>query len=125
MTGKWFEFNDEVVKLLPDGPSSSFDPDDIVSETARSGVDKKQVPSLAGSQDAYNMYYVEEEYLSKTVHTAASWRSELYQKGPNAGEVLDEVNDLRKGQFREISKYVCSLVFRYVAHKSFLTQFFP
>jgi ubiquitin carboxyl-terminal hydrolase 48 len=105
MSGKWFEFNDEIVKLLPDGPSSSFDPDeDTPSRPLSAGESDRKAPSLVGSQDAYNMYYVEEGYLSKAVHAAVTWRKELCHKGPNAGEVLDDVTDLRKEQFKALSK---------------------
>ena len=57
-TGSWFEFNDTHVKLLKDGPECSIDPE------AQSGNSKK-APS--GSQDAYNLYYVEEGFLAQSI----------------------------------------------------------
>ena len=107
MSGKWFEFNDEIVKLLPDGPSSSFDPHAKDTRPLRiSAGDKGKGPTLSGSQDAYNMYYVEEGYLSKAVQAAVIWRRELCGTGPNAGEVLGHVTAQRKEQFLELSRYV-------------------
>lgn len=105
MTGTWFEFNDDIVKLLPGGPSSSFDPDDDQSDFLKSSDSShdQKLSSLSGSQDAYNMYYVEEEYLSKAAQYAIDKRSELCIKGPNAGEVLDDVTDQRKERFKALS----------------------
>ncbi|KAL3942888.1 MAG: hypothetical protein SGBAC_003011 [Bacillariaceae sp.] len=58
VTGQWFEFNDEVVKHLPTGPSSSYD--------AQGTVDVSEVQvAPTGSKDAYNMYYVDEKYLKE------------------------------------------------------------
>ena len=59
--GQWYEFNDEIVKVLPT-PSNSYVPrtyldsdDDNVKSAIKS----------AGSEDAYNMYYVDEEYMAE------------------------------------------------------------
>jgi hypothetical protein len=54
-TGRWFEFNDEIVSFLEKGPSSAFD----------HAKQKGSPPS--GSSDAYNMYYVEEAFLAQSV----------------------------------------------------------
>ena len=58
VTGCWFEFNDTLVKLLKDGPECSFDP------TIDGSMLKKGV---TGSQDAYNLYYVEESFLAQSI----------------------------------------------------------
>eukprot|EP00977_Amphora_coffeiformis_P027969 scaffold34674_cov171-Amphora_coffeaeformis.AAC.10 len=58
VTGCWFEFNDTHVKLLKGGPECSFDP------TTEGGMLKKGV---SGSQDAYNLYYVEESFLAQSI----------------------------------------------------------
>mmetsp|Transcript_21335 Transcript_21335/g.46317 ORF Transcript_21335/g.46317 Transcript_21335/m.46317 type:complete len:1522 (+) Transcript_21335:285-4850(+) len=62
-TGVWYEFNDEDVTILEGGPTSSFEP----SET--DDVEEKKQPDkqlkVKGSQDAYNLFYVEQSYLSK------------------------------------------------------------
>lgn len=55
--GQWYEFNDESVKVLP-MPSNSYVPQNY------SDLDDETPPS-AGSQDAYNMYYVDEDYLGE------------------------------------------------------------
>ena len=63
-TGVWYEFNDEDVTILENGPTSSFDPlemdgeDDEEEQSGKKG-------NVSGSQDAYNLFYVEESYLSK------------------------------------------------------------
>ena len=57
ITGEWFEFNDEKVSLLKGGPSNCFDP---------SNEKPKKLPP--GSQDAYNLYYVEEQFLAQSIY---------------------------------------------------------
>jgi len=52
-TGRFYEFNDGEVTLLEDGPVSSFEPD--------SDEDRRLT---RGSEDAYNLFYVEKSYLS-------------------------------------------------------------
>ena len=80
MTGHWFEFNDETVKLLPDGPSCSYDPEETV--------DGKQIDTtkITGSQDAYNMYYVEESYLAKNSISCLLRRERLCSTNPSLDE---------------------------------------
>lgn len=57
-TGMWYKFNDEEVTILGSrGPCSSFEP-----ENDGKGFGRKKV---VGSQDAYNLLYVQEEYLSE------------------------------------------------------------
>jgi ubiquitin C-terminal hydrolase len=106
MSGKWFEFNDDIVKLLPDGPSSSFDPEPTTRSTSvgAGAGEKVKEPTLTGSQDAYNMYYVEEGYLSKAVQAAVIWRRDFSCTGPIAGEVLGDVTALRKQRFIELAR---------------------
>ncbi|KAL7543867.1 hypothetical protein ACHAXR_013239 [Thalassiosira sp. AJA248-18] len=62
-TGTWYEFNDENVAILEDGPKSSFDPSEIDNngELKQNGKQCK----VSGSADAYNLFYVEQSYLSK------------------------------------------------------------
>lgn len=59
MTGVWYEVNDEQVSALKDGPGSSFEPSYNAGEKTMS---QKKV---SGSQDAYNLLYVERRYLTK------------------------------------------------------------
>jgi len=58
-TGVWYEFNDEDVTILEDGPSSSFEPSEIEDEM------ESEQRAVSGSGDAYNLFYVEQNYLSK------------------------------------------------------------
>ena len=55
-TGVWYEFNDEEVSVLEEGPESSFDPDSD---------DEGKNSKVEGSADAYNLFYVEQNYLSQ------------------------------------------------------------
>jgi ubiquitin carboxyl-terminal hydrolase 48 len=92
MTGQWFEFNDEIVHILEQGPSSSYDPSATAEKQQappKSDMDtakinqrkkgsiksnnnednpgsKKINASVSGSTDAYNMYYVEESFLAQS-----------------------------------------------------------
>jgi len=78
LTGQWFEFNDEKVVWLKNGPSNSIDlnaePTAELSTTTTSasitdGAKKRKSVTTApssGSQDAYNMYYVEESFLAQS-----------------------------------------------------------
>jgi ubiquitin carboxyl-terminal hydrolase 48 len=56
ITGVWFEFDDERVTLLEHGPSSSYDPDRNLGTRLK-----------GGTSDAYNLFYVEESFLRKSV----------------------------------------------------------
>ena len=55
-TGTWFEYDDDKVSLLKHGPHNSYDPDP--DRTTR---------LKGGTSDAYNLFYVEESYLRKSV----------------------------------------------------------
>jgi hypothetical protein len=65
-TGQWFEFNDAHVTLL-EAPSCSWDPlfDSDRSDDRKK--DTKETKAKKGSEDAYNMYYVEESFLAQSV----------------------------------------------------------
>jgi ubiquitin carboxyl-terminal hydrolase 48 len=71
LTGQWFEFNDEKVTLLAEGPSCSYDPSASTGSNAKAqtatadGGKKGKTTSVSASQDAYNMYYVEESFLAQ------------------------------------------------------------
>lgn len=80
LTGQWFEFNDEKVSWLEHGPSNSVDLSAITAAaaadasstnstaTATTGAKKRKSATVVppGSQDAYNMYYVEESFLAQS-----------------------------------------------------------
>jgi len=60
-TGQFYEFNDETVKVLS-APSNSYVPNNFLNSKDNTIVSKT---NSVGSQDAYNMYYIDEEYLGK------------------------------------------------------------
>jgi ubiquitin carboxyl-terminal hydrolase 48 len=86
LTGQWFEFNDATVKLLPDGPSCSYDPSLAEGETTT----KKR---LEGSQDAYNMYYVEDSFLAKHATSSLLKREQLLERVNNSSSQADDVEE--------------------------------
>ena len=65
-TGKWFEFNDDLVKILEKGSSCS-------NQNLDDGKGKAKLAK--GSQDAYNMYYVRDSFLAKSA--ASSFTSDM------------------------------------------------
>eukprot|EP00934_Nitzschia_sp_Nitz4_P008793 Nitzschia sp. Nitz4//scaffold274_size25273//13027//16386//NITZ4_008329-RA/size25273-snap-gene-0.40-mRNA-1//1//CDS//3329545287//8783//frame0 len=89
LSGAWYEFNDESVKLLPYGPSCSFLP-------------TREIPkNTVGSQDAYNMYYVHEEHLSSTAAATICRRASLWQ---SYSGVLDEVTKKRQLSYDNLTR---------------------
>ena len=88
-TGSWFEFNDTHVKLLKDGPDCSVDPK---SETTNS---KK---GASGSQDAYNLFYVEETFLAESVID----RIKAMERTESLPQVVDEKAAERISAFEDL-----------------------
>ena len=88
-SGTWFEFNDELVSVL-DGPSNSYVPEELES------LDSKKVK---GSQDAYNMYYVEEGFLSECSSKFLTTRVETEQL-----DVIAKVGDERGSRYSMLSE---------------------
>lgn len=86
-SGQWYEFNDEIVKVLPT-PSNSYVPNDYLDLDIGS-IQKE--PKSPGSEDAYNMYYVDEEYLAEHSITTMSRNKRLnsIQNGPTEAESED------------------------------------
>jgi hypothetical protein len=67
-TGEWFEFNDATVTLLKEGPACSYYPAQLTDHSsAEKDVDGKKIDSVTGSNEAYNMYYVDETCLASSV----------------------------------------------------------
>jgi ubiquitin C-terminal hydrolase len=96
LSGQWFEFNDDNVIRLEDGPSNSFNPvsidlEEYLTETITTNQTKDN--SLVGSTDAYNMYYVEESFLA---HCAL----ERLRKGNDPRNEPDHFSDLCKERSR-------------------------
>jgi ubiquitin C-terminal hydrolase len=102
-TGQWYEFNDETVKVLSES-SSSYVPDNISDDepivngdglmgnlkSFWNGNQGGNKASTAGSQDAYNMYYVDEEYLAKNAVDTIDRRQSL-NANTNHGGFNDDV----------------------------------
>jgi hypothetical protein len=103
LTGQWFEFNDETGKLLSDGPSCSYDPDE--NETT-----DKKTTMLSGSQDAYNMYYVDEKFLAQNALDEVSRRASHcaagnnYRNSETINNVLAEVSEQRNEKYVTLSE---------------------
>lgn len=66
LSGVWYECNDEDVTILDRGPASSFEPSE------KEDNDDTNLPNghgkVDGSQDAYNLLYVKQSYLSDQCH---------------------------------------------------------
>jgi len=62
ISGVWYEFNDEDVTILNGGPTSSFKPSEK-EDGSDSNLPNSYV-RINGSQDAYNLLYVQQSYLS-------------------------------------------------------------
>jgi Ubiquitin carboxyl-terminal hydrolase len=95
-TGVWYEFNDETVKVLPNGPSSSYNPD--VGDSSDSSSNRVDL-SPSGSQDAYNMYYVDEKYLAQqgldTIERRQTFAKEGFSGDKAKNSVLKDVLEER------------------------------
>lgn len=86
-TGKWFEFNDELVRILEDGPNCS-----VISFDGAGG--KKKGRFAKGSQDAYNMYYVRESFLAKSAASSIAseeWLAKEQSNGRRKDTVFTSV----------------------------------
>ena len=84
--GQWYEFNDEIVKVLPT-PSNSYVPDDYL-DLEDANIQTKS----AGSEDAYNMYYVDEEYMAEN-SIASIARNQRLNSIQNAGSTTTKSAD--------------------------------
>jgi len=117
LTGTWFEFNDQKVTPLEDGPSCSYDPassstvtpKSSAQSTAADGNKKRKTTVIQGSQDAYNMYYVEESFLAQA--TLDNLRPQpMLVGGSNGGEselspyITRQVGESRDGLYKEIQR---------------------
>ena len=73
-TGIWFQYDDDSVTLLKDGPSYSLN----------DGTDLKKAK---GSSDAYNLFYVKESCLQKSVMAQIT----SYSPRPIKGSIIEKV----------------------------------
>ncbi len=122
-TGLWYEFNDETVKVLPKGPSCSYIPNTRRESSTRESdsVEREDDKMLVwnesqeeddemvtGSQDAYNMYYVDEDYLARNAVSAVVKRHKsLFSASANVESesgVLQEVVKERKNRYSVLSE---------------------
>lgn len=88
-SGTWFEFNDDTVSVL-DGPSCSYVPEEL---------DTLDAKKVKGSQDAYNMYYVEEGFLAKCASNFLMTRTETEKTN-----VLAKVANEREHRFSMLTE---------------------
>jgi ubiquitin carboxyl-terminal hydrolase 48 len=106
-TGQWFEFNDDNVKLLPTGPSHSYFPCIDTQQMNNGGAKKAASSSISGSQDAYNMYYVEESFLATSVQQSITrlHRESETQLQPLEGKnVCGDVTSSRQMKYKLITE---------------------
>ncbi|CAJ1953284.1 unnamed protein product [Cylindrotheca closterium] len=97
VTGQWFEFNDEVVKHLPAGPSNSYD------SPGTNEMSEVQVAPI-GSKDAYNMYYVDGKYLKENAIQEIVRRESRFTRDP-IGSTSDQQDILSKIAQQRTDKY--------------------
>lgn len=107
LTGQWFEFNDEKVVLLENGPSSSYGPGKPDYGEPANG--NKLAPLLVGSQDAYNLYYVEESFLAQSALDGLrkGTANDSARTSESVG-VVDRIAMERSGFYADLFQYVCA-----------------
>ncbi|GKY91746.1 hypothetical protein MPSEU_000146300 [Mayamaea pseudoterrestris] len=66
-SGQWFEFNDETVTRLELGPNCSYNPN-APKDNSTDDEQKESAKKQNGSNEAYNMYYVEENFLAQSIY---------------------------------------------------------
>ena len=86
ITGVWWECNDSDITWMKDGPSASFDPEECSEE------DREKV---TGSANAYNLFYVEQRYLSEKICFALR----NVRNSVSSGGVLEEIASCRDSRF--------------------------
>lgn len=98
-TGVWYEFNDEEVSVLEKGPKSSFEPN--ASNTSAKG----KVAKVDGSTDAYNLFYVEQSYLSQQSRTELKSTVGRIQNNMHAIDSGDDI--LASIDVQRVERYKC------------------
>ena len=98
-TGVWYEFNDDEVTMLKDGPTSSFDPNAAIS----SGKDK--TAKVHGSTDAYNLFYVEQNYLSQQSNNELTCTVDRLNNELNSTKNSDDI--LASIDVQRVERYKC------------------
>eukprot|EP00978_Attheya_sp_CCMP212_P008450 scaffold19858_cov56-Attheya_sp.AAC.7 len=116
-TGNWYEFNDELVTLLPGGPGHSFYPDSWGTDSDRydslpsltSNVAPIKPSPVRGSSDAYNMFYVERSYLTECAKDQISTMCQQRKKDSSIEDETDFLNTVakeRRERYDAKTKYV-------------------
>lgn len=108
-TGVWYEFNDEDVTILDSGPTSSFEP--FENEDRNDVSLSNGHREVGGSQDAYNLLYVKQSYLSdqcrdemryflksESTEASADWEDDDY--------VISSIKVQRRTRYENELKYV-------------------
>lgn len=97
-TGVWYEFNDEEVTRLEWGPVSSFDPSKTKNrqEPRQPGNGRK----VNGSQDAYNLFYVEQTYLARHAKSELSQFMNSSESPGNDDSILSSIKIQRNERFK-------------------------
>ena len=98
-TGVWYEFNDEEVSVLEEGPTSSFEPN--ASNSSAKGKGNK----VSGSTDAYNLFYVEQSYLSQQSGIELKSTCERIENNSHAMDDGDDV--LTSIDVQRVERYKC------------------
>lgn len=95
LSGQWYEFNDQNVAHLPDGPSCCFHPslidfEDCTTLKNKNGTEQPFSMSVSGSQDAYNMYYVEDAFLATCIRDSFKSKEKFEEDlHSEAGDILN------------------------------------
>jgi ubiquitin C-terminal hydrolase len=115
VTGQWYEFNDDQVTWLPSGPSHSVEPTTTPPTAARKSVLEQLSDAAwscvtvakgpAGSDEAYNMYYVEENFLAQAIldHLRAPSPFSMVPWSVDEG-ILQQVNRNRTTLYGEMEQ---------------------
>ena len=101
-TGVWYEFNDEQVSTLDDGPGSTFDPRDNVDKKPKS------LKKVCGSQDAYNLLYVDRLYLVQHCKTEmrrfdeSEATTDTFSDSSRAYDIMAAINTQRRERYKSV-----------------------
>lgn len=92
ITGQWFEFNDEKVSFLDKGPSCTFDP----------AAKKRTGSPIAGSKDAYNIYYVEESFIAHSV--VETIKAEAHSLSDHGNTTVGTISIERTAEYSNVAQ---------------------
>ena len=114
-TGVWYEFNDEDVTILDSGPASSFEPFENEDSTYLSPSNGHR--EVGGSQDAYNLLYVRQSYLSDQCRD--EMQKKLKSESAEAStdrevddNVISSINEQRRTRYESEVEYLTKEKFK-------------